>query len=144
MPLRDWANDYSTPLWWLCGVSLALLVITPLIVGWLIIRLPTDHFTTKRPRLLSAWDNHPSLRLALIAGKNIVGAILLIAGIAMLVAPGQGLLTIVVGVLLVDFPGKHRLERWLITRQQVWRSINWLRKRAGRPALKRPTDLDDI
>ena len=57
----------------------------------------------------------------------------------MLVAPGQGLLTMVVGLLLVDFPGKYRLERWLVTRQQVWRSINWLGASSARLRNRRET-----
>ena len=61
-------------------------------------------------------------------------------GIAMLVLPGQGLLTIVVGIVLLNFPGKYRLERWLATRSPVWRSLNWLRRRAGRPELQRPEE----
>ena len=56
----------------------------------------------------------------------------------MLVTPGQGVLTIVVGMLLFDFPGKFRLERWLVTRPTVWRSINWLRERAGREPSQTP------
>jgi hypothetical protein len=56
----------------------------------------------------------------------------------MLLVPGQGLLTIAVGLMLVDFPGKFRFERWLAVRPPVWRSINWLRKRAGRGPLERP------
>ena len=74
----------------------------------------------------------------LLITKNLLGIVLLIAGLAMLLVPGQGLLTIVVGMLLIDFPGKFRVERWLVTRRQVWRSINWLRKRAGRPVLNSP------
>jgi hypothetical protein len=49
----------------------------------------------------------------------------------MLIVPGQGLLTIAVALILLDFPGRFRLERWLATRPAVWRSLNWLRKRAG-------------
>jgi hypothetical protein len=40
--------------------------------------------------------------------------------------------------MLLDFPGKYRLERWLATRRAVWRSINWLRRRAGREPLQQP------
>jgi hypothetical protein len=138
--VKDWASDNSTMLWWLGGLSLALLVLSPLVAGWLIVRLPADYFTTKHRRPLESWDGHPVLRVALLVTKNLIGVALLVAGLAMLLAPGQGLLTIVVGVLLVDFPGKFRVQRWLVTRKQVWRSINWLRKRAGRPELKRPTD----
>jgi hypothetical protein len=52
--------------------------------------------------------------------------------------PGQGLLTIAVGLILLDFPGKFRLERWLATRRSVWRSLNWLRRRAGSKPLQMP------
>lgn len=56
----------------------------------------------------------------------------------MLVTPGQGVLMIIAGLVLLEFPGKFRLERWLVTRRHVWRSINWLRRRAGRPELQKP------
>lgn len=141
--LTDWANEHSALLWWLGGISLALLVLTPVVVGWLAIRLPADYFTSKHRRLLAHLDRRPALRLLVLVGKDVLGIILLLAGIAMLITPGQGLLTIVVGVLLIDFPGKFRLERWLVTRQ-VWRSINWLRKRADKPELKKPSVADDV
>ena len=136
--VKDWASDNSTMLWWLGGLSLALLLLSPLVVGWLVIRLPADYFETKHRRLLESWDRHPVFRGVLLVTKNLLGIVLLIAGLAMLFVPGQGLLTIVMGMLLVDFPGKFRVERWLVTRRQVWRSINWLRKRAGRPVLNSP------
>jgi hypothetical protein len=73
-----------------------------------------------------------------LIAKSTLGAILVIAGVLMLVAPGQGLLTIAAGLMLLEFPGKYRLERWLATRRQVWSSMNWLRRRAGREQLSRP------
>jgi hypothetical protein len=74
----------------------------------------------------------------MLVAKSTLGILLLFSGIVMLVAPGQGLLTIVAGLILVEFPAKYRLEQWLVTRRHVWHAINWLRKRAGRPELKRP------
>ena len=53
----------------------------------------------------------------------------------MLVLPGQGILTILVGFTLLDFPGKFRLQRWIVTRRGVLESINWVRKKAGREPL---------
>jgi hypothetical protein len=138
--VKDWASGNSTMLWWLGGLSLALLVLSPVVAGWLVIRLPADYFKTEHRRPLESWDGQPLLRGVLLVTKNLIGVGLLAAGLAMLLMPGQGLLTIVVGVLLVDFPGKFRVQRWLVTRRQVWRSINWLRKRAGKPALKRPAE----
>jgi hypothetical protein len=50
----------------------------------------------------------------------------------MLFTPGQGILTILAGLLLMNFPGKYRLERWLVQRPGVLSSLNWLRTRRGK------------
>jgi len=49
--------------------------------------------------------------------------------------PGQGILTILIGVMLLNFPGKRRLERWLVSRPRVLPVINGLRARFGKPPL---------
>ena len=74
----------------------------------------------------------PVARAFLLVGRNVLGCLLIAAGVAMLVLPGQGVLTILVGTMLVDFPGKRRLERWIVERGPVLRAMNWLRERAGR------------
>ncbi len=76
----------------------------------------------------------------LLTGKNALGYLFVLMGIAMLVLPGQGILTIMIGVTLLDFPGKYRLERWLVSRRPVLRSINWLRRCAGREPLATTED----
>ena len=63
---------------------------------------------------------------------------MLLLGIAMLVLPGQGVLTILAALVLLDFPGKRRLERRLLLRPRLLGALNSLRARAGRP----PIDLD--
>lgn len=123
---------------WLFAVSLGLLVLSPVVVGWVVVRLPVDYFAADRRETGAFLGDHPVWRPVMIVGKNLLGALLVVAGVLMLFVPGQGLLTIVMGVLLLDFPGKFRLERWLVTRRAVWRPINWLRKRAGREAFRRP------
>ena len=50
----------------------------------------------------------------------------------MLFTPGQGILSILAGLLLMNFPGKFRLERWLVQRPGVLKSLNWLRARRGK------------
>lgn len=130
-------DEYQGVLWWTFAISLALFLLTPLAVAWLLVRLPADYFAAKtRHRTTQKMAAMP--RLALLAAKNVLGAVLVVAGLVMLVVPGQGLLTIAAGLMLLDFPGKFRLERWFATRPQVWRSINWVRRRAGKPELKRP------
>jgi hypothetical protein len=115
-----------------------LVLLTPIALAWAVIQLPVDYFTAKRRRPLGSWARHPLLRALLVVAKNLLGLLLLVAGVVMLIVPGQGLLSIAVALVLLDFPGKFRLERWLATRKAVWRSLNWLRKRAGHEALKKP------
>lgn len=71
----------------------------------------------------------------LLAAKNLLGYLLIVAGIAMLLLPGQGVLTMLLGFIMVDLPGKYRFEQWLVARPLVLRSINMLRRRAGREPL---------
>jgi hypothetical protein len=140
----EWAKSHQAIFWWIFAVSIALMLLTPIAVGWTVLQLPPDYFNKRNRRPLDSWTSNPPLRLLVLVAKNLLGFVLTIAGIAMLVLPGQGLLTIVVGFVLIDFPGKFRLERWMATRRPVWRSLNWLRKRAHRPELQRPVSLPAI
>ena len=78
------------------------LIAIPLIL----VRLPADYFDTRTPR---HWmkDHHPLLRLLGLIVKNVVGVVFLVAGFAMLFLPGQGLLTMLIGISLMDFPRKR-------------------------------------
>ena len=137
-PLLDWAKANDAILWWTFAVSLALLLLSPMAVAWVAVKLPTDYFTTRKRRRARWLRKYPALQPVIAIAKNLLGVVLALAGLVMLVVPGQGLLTLVAGLMLIDFPGKYRLERWLATRRPVWRSINWLRKRAGREPLQPP------
>jgi hypothetical protein len=70
-------------------------------------------------------------------GKNVLGVILVIVGIILSLpgVPGQGLLTILLGLMLLDLPGKRRLEQRLVRRPSLLRVINGLRVRYGRAPL---------
>lgn len=123
-------HDNKEVLWLIAALSGLMFVASLVFVPWLVVRIPHDYFLTpRRPRSPIA-DHHPVLRWVGLIAKNVTGCILLLAGIAMLLFPGQGMLTIAVGILLVDFPGKHRLERRIIRTRPVLRSVNWLRRKA--------------
>ena len=70
--------------------------------------------------------------------KNIAGFILISAGIVMLFVPGQGLLTILIGIMFVDFPGKRLLEEKIIAIQSLRISLNWIRRKNNVKELKFP------
>jgi hypothetical protein len=139
-PMLDWGKSHQLIMWWTLAASVAIALLTPIAVAWAVVQLPADYFTREKRRRSSTWEKYAVLRPLYLVAKNLLGFVLLVAGIAMLILPGQGLLTIVIAVILMDFPGKYRLERWLATRRPVWRSLNWLRKRAHRPELQRPEE----
>ena len=126
---------HETVLWWLVATSVLLFIATAIVVPLFLVRIPADYYARNTHARQFLADAHPVTRALLLAGKNAVGLILVVTGIFMLVLPGQGVLTIIAGMMLVDFPGKQRLERWLIGRPVVLRSINWLRKRKKQPPL---------
>lgn len=133
--VNEWIQANEMLLFCLGGASMLLFVATLFGVPWLFTRIPHDYFAHHR-RLRAPWaKHHPALRGVLLVAKNLLGALFVVMGVAMLVLPGQGVATILAGIVLLDFPGKYRLERWVVGRRSVLRSINWLRRWAGRPPL---------
>ena len=131
-----WSEAHRWVVWAVAAGSLASLVLSGVLVSVVLLHLPPDHYSKPRfSRLASADDG----LVALLAGsaalvvRNAVGWIFVVAGVAMLVLPGQGLLSILAGLVLIDFPGKHRFERRLLESSRVRRAMNWLRRRAGKP-----------
>jgi hypothetical protein len=128
---RRWA-------WWLGGFSIVTFFGSLLAVPLIVARLPEDYFISHhRP---ADWLKSPRVRIEWLIAKNVLGLLLLAAGIAMLVFPGQGVLTIVLGLMLMDFPGKTRLLNRVAQRPGVLKSINWMRRKAGKtPMLTVPS-----
>jgi hypothetical protein len=132
----DWMRDNPWIVSTFGGASIVIFVISLLVMPAIAVRIRADYFD-RETRPPSPWaDQHRLIQAILHAGKNILGCVLVLAGIAMLVLPGQGLLTLLIGFLMLDFPGKYRFEKWLVRRRLVARPINWCRRRAGREQLQ--------
>jgi len=113
------------------AVSLALSL---LLSGRMLVRLPADYFTSpRRPPPTSLWAK---------VGWNLLGGALVVLGIALSIPgiPGQGVLTILAGLILMDFPGKRRLLLVVLRRGPVRTVVDRLRARSGRPPLEIPPD----
>lgn len=138
--LPDWLARLATPtvVTALFVFSMITLVATVLGVPWFFCRIAPDHFLDDDRRSIFSAPHDSKWRPALIVLKNVIGAALVLLGLLLLVLPGQGLLTLIVGLLLVSFPGKRRFERWLVSREPVFRGINAMRRRAHREPLERP------
>lgn len=133
--LLQYIQSHESLVFWSLVVSGITFVGTLVIVPALVIRIPVDYFSHNRRERTEWTDDHPVIRMILLIGKNLLGYVIILMGIAMLVLPGQGMLTIIIGLILINFPGKYLLERWLITRKPVLTSINWFRVKAGRAPL---------
>lgn len=122
----------------LLGVLLFLVTFTIslAIVSFIMVKIPPDYFHKDCPRDLWS-DRHPAVRFLGVLAKNILGVVLVVLGVLMSLpgVPGQGILTILLGIMLLDFPGKRTLEHKLVSRPQVLKTINKLRHRFGKPAL---------
>ena len=105
----------------------ASLILIPIIIA----RLPQNYFSTEKDKTIMADNNKNRFSFFINLFKNLVGILFIIAGVAMLILPGQGLLTILIGLGITNFPGKHKLERKLINNKHVFKSLNWIRKKAG-------------
>ena len=132
----NWITINEATIWYLAAFSIASFIGTLLLVPVLVIRIPKDYFAEIKRHRWEPWAHeHPLIRWSLLIAKNSLGYIIIILGIAMLVLPGQGVLTILIGVMFINFPGKYRLERWVVMRAPVLNTINKLRQRAGRAPL---------
>jgi hypothetical protein len=85
--------------------------------------------TSETSRLTSI---NRSVSLMINIVKIMVGLFLLICGLVMLVLPGQGLLTMLMGLSLMPFPGKNKLEKTIVARKSVRYSLNWIRMKANK------------
>ena len=137
MELMEWLHANDGLLTTLGLVSLAMFLISLLIFPIIIIYLPHDYFV--RPELPFASLN--PLRIVLRILKNALGCVLIVAGFLMLFLPGQGLLSILLGISLVNFPGKRRLELHLLRIQGIRNTVAWVRQQAHRRPVLLPEQL---
>ena len=131
-----WSEGHRWVVWAVAVGSLGSLVLSGVLVTVILVQLPPDHYS--RTRLAPAAIPNAGVVSLLTSGvvliaRNVLGWIFVLAGIAMLVLPGQGLLSILAGLVLIDFPGKRRFERRLLASHVVRDAMNWLRRRAGKP-----------
>jgi hypothetical protein len=115
-------------------LSIVFFVGSLIAIPFILVRLPADFFDIRVPR---PWmeDHHPVLRVMGHLVKNVVGAIFLFAGFLMLFLPGQGILTMLIGISMLDFPGKRKVEAKLIGQPTVLNAINGMREKFGKPPL---------
>jgi hypothetical protein len=141
--MLDWLKELTNSLGlsgrgvvWIIVFSVVTFVVSIVVTVVVLIKLPDTYFKAEHGR--EFWvARHPALRWGGLVLKNLLGAVLVLFGVLMSLpgVPGQGVLTILLGVMLLDFPGKRRLELKLVSRPKVLRAINGIRRRFDRPPL---------
>src|SRR5262245_37978213 len=140
----DWLTDYWASLTLtkalsIIGAMVLSFCLSSLLVAFVLVNIPKDFFRGEHQyRIFS--DSHPILRWMAILIKNVLGIFLIALGIVLSIpgVPGQGLLTILIGLILTDVPGKRGLEIRLLRLPTVLASVNKLRGRFN----KAPLQLD--
>jgi hypothetical protein len=131
--IYEWFRGNESVLVWLGILSVVMFISTLLAIPFIVSRIPTDYFIRAHRAHRDMTKSPP--RLLWLVFKNVLGIILFLAGLAMLVLPGQGVLTMLLGIMLMNFPGKYELERQIIQQPTVLKALNWMRNRAHRPDL---------
>jgi hypothetical protein len=121
--------------------SVVTFVVSIAVVTVVLVKLPANYFHSSHAREFLV-ERHPVLRMVGIIAKNLLGLVLVGFGVIMSLpgVPGQGVLTILLGIMLLDFPGKRALETRIVSRPRVNAAVNALRARFGKP----PLMLDEI
>lgn len=130
-------GDFRDIVTWLALLSLFTFILSLISLPYIIRRIPSDYFLklSKEQPKVKGYDIKSVL---IILFRNIFGFFLLLAGVAMLFLPGQGLITILVSLILMDFPGKKRVVAYLTGRKSIQKSIDWVRKKAKKKPIKWP------
>ena len=124
---------WSRILWGLL-VTVVTIIISYALIVYGMVKIPADYFSSTYVKNIDR-DQHFSLRWAAFIIKNVVGFLLVIAGVIMIFTPGPGVPTILLGLIMMDIPGKRPLEAKLIQRPTVLSAINHLRARYNKPPL---------
>ncbi len=135
----EWLVQYWQALTWSKILIGLLITVVSIVVSYGLIifgmvKIPADYFSSNYVRNISD-DQHFSLRWGAFIIKNVVGFLLIVAGAVMIVTPGPGVPTILLGLIMMDIPGKRPLEAKLIQRPAVLSAVNDLRARYNKPPL---------
>ncbi|MCF6335232.1 MAG: PGPGW domain-containing protein [Spirochaetales bacterium] len=130
----DSLERISAEYWWLSIIPVISVLIPVVLVPLIVVNLPVDYFVRNEKREKYKKSGFP-LSYILYGLKTLSGFLIVCMGIVLLFIPGQGLLTIFTGLVIMDFPGKRKLELILFQRKSVRKAINWIRGRWGKEKL---------
>jgi hypothetical protein len=130
--------SFTTLLEWMGMLSAITFLVSLLLIPFLISRASAGYFLIHPSIVEQRHKRHPVIALVIKIIRNSLGGLLCFAGFMMLFLPGQGLLTILIGVSLLDVPGRQKVLNRLIHRHAIQHALNWIRRKTGRPPFQFP------
>ncbi len=137
----EWLAEFWASLSWFkilfgVGVFVVSLAFSFLCIGVVMVKIPENYFSSHYQQDFmpgSSWV----VRWGAVIAKNIFGVFLILLGLILSLpgVPGQGILTILLGLIMIDIPGKRPLEARIIKRPAILSAINDLRARYKKPPL---------
>ena len=111
--ITEFVSSYKVYILWLATISLFVFIFSLISIKWLVALIPTNYFIKKN--MVKSKKSYSFIWLISIIVKNLIGYTLILGGLLMLVLPGQGLFTILMGLVLSNYPGKYNIERRFIS-----------------------------
>lgn len=134
MRLLEWIQEHEVLLAVLGASGFLLFIVSLIAVPVIFAYMPEDYFM----RVARGFPKRRPFRQFLHILKNIFGALLVVCGVILLLLPGQGILMIILGMSLIDFPGKQQLQLRLIKMPKVRNSVQWIRAKVHHKPLVLP------
>src|SRR5882757_2000422 len=129
----NWLSEFYAGLTWekiliTIGLFVLSFVISTGVVAIVLVKLPANYFSATHAREFlpnSSWH----VRWGALIVKNVIGVLLILIGIVMSLpgVPGPGVVTILLGLVMMDIPGKRPLEARITQRPSVLKAINSIR-----------------
>lgn len=139
--LTTWLSErWATLTWGEIGLGVSLFLVSLAVsfgaIAVVMVKIPANYFSSHYQHDFLP-DSPFLVRWGAVILKNIFGIFLILLGIVLSLpgVPGQGILTILLGLIMVDIPGKRPIEARIIKRPAVLAAINNLRARYGKPEL---------
>ena len=130
--MQKYLSENLVDIFFILGISsFVVLVLSSLSIGYFIRKIPHDYFLDDKIGVSQIKNKNPLIWIIALVLKNVIGYCLILGGILMLVLPGQGLLTILVGLMISDYPGKFKIEKRIIKTKLILKTINWYRAKSN-------------
>ena len=134
--ILEWLMAHQYLLGWIGVISFLVFSLSLLSLPRLVAMIPEDYFLSQKRKRAILKNEVFGTWIVIFILKNSIGLLLITGGMLMLFLPGQGVLTIIAGLIMTDYPGKFELERRIVSNKKILEKLNWLRNKANQPSLK--------